>query len=328
MPRSKRPSGLYRPWYHRGPVQLMLTRVSRAWPFQAVARVLLVAAVLGGVGYAFVASWSQLDRTAWTFSPLPAAVAFALWFAAFLWVAPLWVTVCRSLGGTITLRQGVRIHLISNLGKYLPGKVLHAVGLVVMARNLGVPGPIGVTSVLVELALSLTGAGLVSLLALPLVLDDQRAFLVPVVALAIGFALCVMHPAVLGRLLRLGSRFVPGARDHFDTDRLLPYPKALLLLSAYAASWLILGSSLFASAQIVHPLNAALLPQMAGVMALSYLFGLVVPFAPAGLGARESATALFLATLMPLPAAVATSVLARVIGIMAEAFGAAVATRL
>jgi hypothetical protein len=287
-----------------------------------------VVAVLGAVGYALVASWSQLDHTGWTFSPLPAAIGFILWLAAFLWVAPLWVVICRSLGGGITVRQGVRIHLISNLGKYLPGKVLHAVGLVVMARPYDVPGPVGVTSVLLELALSLTGAGLISLLALPLVLDAQRALLVPLVIVAVAFALVVMHPVVMGRLLRFGARFVPGAAGHFETARLLPYPRALMLLVAYACSWFILGCSLFASAQIISPLGVELLPQMAGTMALSYLFGLAVPFAPAGLGAREGATALLLSTLMPLPAAIATSVLARLIGIAAEVFGAAVATRL
>ncbi len=306
----------------------MLIRAPRAWPYRALIRPIVIVAAIGGVVYALALSWTQLDPTSWRLSPFPIGASFMLWLSATVWVAPLWVAVCCGLGGTINLRQGVRIHLISNLGTYLPGKVLHAVGLVIMARNLGVPGSVGVTSVLVELALSLTGASLVGLLALPLLLEEQRAILVPLGIAAVLFALVVMHPAVLGRLLRLGSRFVPGAAGQFRTDHLLPYPKTLLLLSAYAICWVILGFSLFAAAQIVHPLGPETLVQMAGITALSYLFGLAVPFAPAGLGAREGATALLLSALMPLPAAVATSVLARVLGIMAEAFGAAVASRL
>jgi|SRR5579859_204718 len=305
----------------------MLIRAQR-WPLRAWVKVIIVAVVLMGVAYALARSWAELDSSAWNLRPQPAIGTFLLWLLATVWVAPLWVTVCRGLGGSIRMRQGMRIHLMSNLGKYLPGKVLHAVGLVVMARDLGVPGTIGVTSVLVELALSLTGAGLVSLLGLPLLLEQQRAILIPLASAGLLGALLVMHPAVLGRLLRLGSRFVPGAAGQFDDHQLLSYRKTLGLLCMYAVSWLILGLSLFQAAQIVYPIEPSALVQMAGIMALSYLFGLAVPFAPAGLGAREGATALLLSTMMPLPAAVTISVLARLIGIAAEAFGALVASRL
>ena len=67
------------------------------------------------------------------------------------------------------------------------------------------------------------------------------------------------------------------------------------------------------------------LPAVSGIVALSYLFGLAVPIAPAGLGAREGLAALLLSTMMPPPAAAVTSVLYRIISIAAELLAAGLA---
>jgi hypothetical protein len=120
---------------------------------------------------------------------------------------------------------------------------------------------------------------------------------------------------------------MPGSREAL-TGKLLPYPSILKLFVGHCFSWVLMSLALFAAAEAVHPLDLSLLPAMGGVVTISYVFGLVVPFAPAGLGAREGATAFMLATMMPLPAAGATSVLYRVVGILAEAAAAALGSRL
>ena len=68
--------------------------------------------------------------------------------------------------------------------------------------------------------------------------------------------------------------------------------------------------------------------RISGIAALSYLFGLAVPIAPAGLGAREGLMTLLLSTMMPAPAAAVTSVLFRVVSIAAEMLAAGVSVLL
>jgi uncharacterized membrane protein YbhN (UPF0104 family) len=204
---------------------------------------------------------------------------------------------------------------------------MHVVSQVVLAQDQGVPASVALTSMLVDLGLLLMGACLISLFSLPTLLEEYRAALMPIAATALPVGLIVLHPAILGRLLALGARVLPGSRAAL-TGELLRYPSVIKLFFGYCLSWVVMSVALFAAADAVHPLDVSLLPAMGGVVTISYVFGLVVPFAPAGLGAREGAAAFMLATMMPLPAAAATSVLYRVVGILAEAAAAAIGSRL
>ena len=290
-------------------------------------RVAMGALGVGAIVFALLIGWGDLQRVEWEFKPLPILATFVLLFTVTTGEAALWVFTCRGIGGRIALRPGIRAVVLSNLGKYLPGKVMHVVSQVMLAQDQGVPASISLTSILVDLALLLMGACFVSLSSLPTLLEDYRAALIPVAATAVPVGLVVLHPAILGRILALGARVVPGSRAALMGES-LPYRSIIKLFLGYIVSWILMSVALFAAAAAVHPLDLSLLPAMGGVVTISYVFGLVVPFAPAGLGAREGATAFLLATMMPLPAAAATSVLYRVVGILAEAAAAAVGSRL
>jgi glycosyltransferase 2 family protein len=242
-------------------------------------------------------------------------------------VAALWVFTLRSLGGDLPLGYGVRIVLLSNLGKYLPGKVVHVVGQVMLAANRGVPPALGVTSILVELALSLMGACVVSLLSFPVLLEDYRAILVPLAVVGLPVGLIVLHPRVLRRLLLLARNIVPGARSQ-ELPNLASYRVTLQLFAGYAMSWVLMAIALYAVAASITSVDPGRLLAMGGAVAISYVFGLVVPFAPAGLGAREGVTILLLSSFMPVPAAVVASVLYRLVSITADAAAAAIGSRL
>jgi glycosyltransferase 2 family protein len=288
----------------------------------------LVLLLLAGVAlvYALVGSWGELRATAWEFRPLPVVFACVCLLGVDILVAALWVLTCRSLGGRIALLRGVRIVLLSNLGKYVPGKIVHAVSQVVMASEQGVPASLGITSILVELALSLMGACFVSLFSLPVLVEAYRGVLLAIAALALPLGLIALHPSILRRLLVVAARIVPGAKG-LELPQLAPYHVTLGLFVGYALSWVIMAVAQFAVAYSIYPIDIARLPAMGGVVAISYVFGLVVPFAPAGLGAREGVAILLLSSFMPLPAAVATSVLYRVVSITADALGAALFAR-
>jgi len=80
---------------------------------------------------------------------------------------------------------------------------------------------------------------------------------------------------------------------------------------------------LFAAAHTVTAdLSWDILPATSGIVAISYLFGLAVPIAPAGIGAREGLMTVLLSTMMPAPAAAVASVLYRVVTILAEVLAA------
>jgi hypothetical protein len=55
-----------------------------------------------------------------------------------------------------------------------------------------------------------------------------------------------------------------------------------------------------------------------GIWGIAYLAGFVIPLTPTGIGVREATASALLATLVPLPAAVAAALLFRVILTAAE----------
>jgi glycosyltransferase 2 family protein len=94
------------------------------------------------------------------------------------------------------------------------------------------------------------------------------------------------------------------------------------MLAARIGLWLTMAVALFLTARTVYPLGWDWLPAMSGIAGVSYLFGLAVPFAPSGIGAREGLMTVLLATMMPAPEAAATSVLFRIVSILAEVVAA------
>jgi len=218
---------------------------------------------------------------------------------------------------------------VTNIGKYLPGKMMHAAGRVALLQAQGQPASIGITSVVVELALLLLGAALVSLLSIPTLLSQQHlAEYVSVVTwlslLLVPAGLIGLHPRIMGPVLRFGLKRLPGTPPDAG-QKLPPYRTILLLLLGYVGYWLAASAGLFATSRSVYALGWEWLPAMSGVVAVSYLFGLAVPIAPAGIGAREGLMTLLLSTMMPTPIAAAVSVLYRIVSILAELLAAGLA---
>jgi uncharacterized membrane protein YbhN (UPF0104 family) len=290
-----------------------------------VLRLLIGLLLVGAVGYALWLSWNdpKLANFEWRFSPLPIAVAYGIMLVVATAVAYPWLVIYRNLGGRVGTRDGFRIFLVTNMFKYLPGKVMHAAGRVVALQQHGQPPALGVTSVLVELALSLLGAALLSVISIPILLrqlapTEHLEFLTWISLLALPIGLVCLHPRVLGPLLRLASRMLPSQTGPLWTA-LPPYRVILLLLVGYVVQWSTMSVALFATAHTVtSDLPWDVLPATSGIVAISYLFGLAVPIAPAGIGAREGLMTVLLSTMMPVPAAAVTSVLFRIITICAE----------
>jgi hypothetical protein len=259
---------------------------------------LLGLALVGGVGYTLWLSVNdpRIFEVEWQFQPLPIAAGFLLMLLSAAITAPLWLIIYRGLGGRVDALVGSRIFLVTNIGKYLPGKVMHAAGRVALLQERGQAASIGVTSVLVELALSLLGAALLSVISIPLLLPDLLPILSPehgitadhltwitwLSYLALPAGLVGLHPRVMGPVLRFASARLPGKGTELCTD-LPPYRTILILLVAYVVLWVMMSIALFATSHtVVDALHWQHLPAVSGIAALSYLFGLAVPIAPAG----------------------------------------------
>ena len=198
-----------------------------------------------------------------------------------------WRVLLRGWQHDIPFVDAARIWTISNLGKYLPGKVWSITALVVMTREYGVSAAEGATaSVLVTLVNTIVGfvvaivAG-ASLLRLPPYL---------VVMIAVLAAAVLASPSALPRLGALAGRVL--RREIV----LRPLAHRVLLMAALltALAWLMYGVAFWLFSIGVLGSAPGALRDYVAVFAGSYLLGFVAIFSPAGVGVREGAMGLAL----------------------------------
>jgi len=252
----------------------------RAWLAAQVALALLVAAF---VVRALARDWHSLQGSLAQVSLDPVALlaAAGITLATYALLISAWRAVLAGWRERLPYLAATRIWVLSNLARYVPGRVWQMAGMAAMAQKAGVsPWAAAGSAVVVQLLAIATGA-LVTGLAAP---TAGRPLLIAGAGLAAAAAATTLawapaaHAAsrVLGRLVGRDVRIEPVAPLH-------------LLLSAAATTiaWIAYGFTLYFLVQGI--LGAPLLSvgKAIGAFTASYLVGLLLVFSPGGLGPRE-----------------------------------------
>ncbi len=248
----------------------------------------------------------SLDPSAWVPDVPLLLAACVLLVAGYGFSAALWGRLVVDLGGPrLPVADAVRLFMIANLGRYVPGKVWQIAGLAVLARRKGIPAVTATGAAVLGQGIALLGATAVGLGALLGGSPSMRRWgWAGLVMLLTGVALVAM-PGVFkwaaGLWFRLARQEPPAG---------LRSVHALQWLLLYALNW-----TLYALAFGV--LAAAFghrddLVMVGSAFAAAYVVGYVLIFAPAGIGVREGAIVALLTPSMGAASAGALAVIARV----------------
>ena len=224
---------------------------------------------------------------------LLSAAAAALAYQALFYA---WLMMLRRAG---YLRPGhtrryARIWWKSFMYRYVPGKVLLVVERARLGKAVGIPPAAGAAMPFIETLLSVFAGSTVSLLAIPYYLGGDGGAITAVALVAITIVLTL--PAAYRWFCDL-----PWVRHRYPELTSLAFSglDLLVLVTPFLAHYLLLGTAFYWLASMVHPLDAADLPGICGIFALSHVIGLVAIFAPGGIGVREGALAIQLQRLLP-----------------------------
>jgi uncharacterized membrane protein YbhN (UPF0104 family) len=177
-----------------------------------------------------------------------------------------------------------------------------------LAREEGVPATVAAASAVLLQLLSLgTGAAVVAVTAQ----GDLRHFGAAVQiglgvlgAIALGAALVLLHRQWAQRILGAITR---------QPDVPPPAPSYVLLgIVANAVVWVAYGVAFWCLVRGVLPTTTLSVGESIGVFCASYIVGFIAPFAPGGLGVRESMFIVMLQGKVGLSSAVALAVASRV----------------
>lgn len=265
-------------------------------------KVLVLAAVAGFVGYKIYESWDAVSHTPlrlqWGYTPL-ALLGFA---GVMLTSGVVWRRLVWRMGESGPLVGMLGAYAFSQMGKYVPGKVMLLVMRINRAGRYGISAKVCTLSTLLENVLYMISGGLAGLLALQYHARDlastKWAWVQPASAVAVVLLAGMCHPRVFYGLFNRGVRTVNAAlaaRGKPPIAEAAPLGMGTLLMAVlrFMPCWIFGGLAMWASARCVHgelPL-VHMLPLM-GAFALSVILGMLSPL-PAGLGVRDAVLILF-----------------------------------
>lgn len=222
--------------------------------------------------------------------------------------AALWGRMVADLGGPeIPMWRAVRLFMVANMGRYVPGKVWQIAGLALLAKKEGVSARIATGSAVLGQGFALIGATVLGLGAFFGPNEEWRTVGWVGVMVVSVLALGVFTPAVFGRLLALWFR-VTGEEAPARLQRRSTF--GLRWLAFYTLNWAVYATAfwlLYLSFGDFAPFI-----QMGPAFAAGYVAGYLAFFAPAGVGVREAAIIGFLTPAMSIEAATVLAVIARI----------------
>jgi len=223
--------------------------------------------------------------------------------------AYLWILLVSELTGR---RKNVRLAYLffaTQLGKYIPGSIWNYVAQASLLKGLGIAirDSIAISAKLIYLLLiSAFASGLLFSFHL---FEGVGKWLLPLfgAVVLVGF-----HPTLLAKFLKWRTKFEPSQQKQ------LLGPIALVSLSV--TIWLLQAFSIYVLIPKLQPngLDLDLLLGLLSAICLSFVAGLLVPFAPAGLGVREAVLIFLLVPSLGVAQAGATAILLRLVQVVGD----------
>jgi hypothetical protein len=248
---------------------------------------------------------------------LKLAIATIVTLLAHVWSGWVWGWILAQLNHPVKSGWAIRVYLKTNIAKYLPGNMWHFYGRINAARQQQIPLDCATLSVLLE-TLLMMAAGLGIALAYPG--GNWQSKLIFLGAIAVG-----VHPRSLNLALRLFNRLklkeTPTARSPALTVKHYPLKPTLgelmfLGLRGTGFLWVMLA---------LTPIDLTQVLLIFSAFSWAWLFGIIIPGAPGGIGIFESTAIALLADPFTPGIVLGSVALYRLINTLAEAIGALLA---
>lgn len=255
------------------------------------AQVALAAGVLWFAGNAVVRQWDAVRQAALDVHPRWTAVALsgAVVIATYALLIALWRATLTLWGERLAFRAAAHVWFVSNLGRYVPGKVWQIGAMGVMAQRRGVAPAAAIGSALLLTLVNVLAGFAVVFATGAQVLEaagvgSSAVKLGPVVTAGL-LVLLLVTPVILPPLARL---FELGAGRSVGLPA-VPARAVWLATAGNIAAWLLYGAAFTLFAAGVLGRVAGNWVSYTAVYTGSYLVGYLVLFAPGGIVFREAA---------------------------------------
>jgi uncharacterized membrane protein YbhN (UPF0104 family) len=256
-------------------------------------QLVLTVAVVGFAGWYLWKQWTAATENGYRFDFQFGwlAAASVIILTTFAVLIETWRRVVVQLGSPLTFGAAARIWFVSNLGKYVPGRIWALTTMAMMAGEQGVPvGVVGASSVVLMASNVATGFAVVLMMSVGTV-QRLAGSVAAVVAATVGlFVLLFAAPYIATHWNRFAARF-----HKAQLTVSIPPTAILVAIVGTTLSWFLYGLAFMLFVRSIIGTSSAPYSAFVTANAASYLVGYLMIFAPAGIGFREMA----MATLLP-----------------------------
>lgn len=270
----------------------------------------------------FVELESRLSEFYWT----PLAIAFGLALIHRPASALGWRMILRAFGYQLPRATAVRIWLTAESCRWLPGGIWHFSSRGIQSNSHGIPIPIAVASMAMELFLTVAGSLGIAVAAM-IVYGSQLTGVEHILSARefFVFAMVGLGATALGALTYLPLRYLFPHKYLILRDRLASlrnvHPRILPTFGClifYSLLVILNGLAFYATVKTVSPNMHVPLFASIAANAVAWVAGLIAIMAPGGLGVREAVLVLQMSVWMRVSDAVLVAVLWRVLLLVVE----------
>jgi len=232
-----------------------------------------------------------------------------------------WNLILRMLGGRLGCKRALKIFFITDLAKYVPGKVWTIVGKVYLCAKEGIPIAKTSASVVIQPLIQIIAGILIFLLSLPFWTKtndfmNQLYFFLPLIPIG----LIVLHPAIMTKLLN----FVLTRLKQKPIELNIKYKDILLILLLWCGLWILTGIASYFLIISIYSFPVSQLPVVIGIFSIA---GISQFLTPSGIGVLEGVLTVLLGLYVPVHIAIFIALLARVWKTVTELVCVAIAVK-
>ncbi len=280
------------------------------------------------LGKKVVADWQQVRQYEWKINYFWLVFSLLILLGNFVYLSWVWSEILKIFGKTLRLKKAFKISYLSNLARYLPGRIWQYVSLVAMCEREGISKSTSTASFVLSQLINIPAALLLILATgvLPAVTREpwiKDAIWILGGAVTLGALVVITQPNLTEKTLRWLLRKLE------KTEPAVALKKTSLagIFASYAFGWFLHGTAFFFFTVAVTGEVGNFFP-IVGAYVAAYLIGYLSFFTPGGLGVREAVLALILSIYFPDSVAILISTLSRIWVVLGETAGALVAWKL
>ncbi|MGB5592474.1 MAG: lysylphosphatidylglycerol synthase domain-containing protein [Crocosphaera sp.] len=261
----------------------------------------------------------RLNYQGWLFLFL----ALIVTILAHIWSGIVWIWILKLFKQSFDYKWGLKVYLITNIYKYLPGNVGHFYGRINAVSQQGISLSVASLSVLLEPLLMAASALLIALLShgIGLIEMTKNMNILLLQSLILMIVLIGIHPFILNKLIGFLNRRNNRESGTENTVYLETYPGLILL--GEVGFLLLRGLGFILVSMAFTVITFQQIPVLISAFSFAWLLGLIIPGAPGGMGVFEATIIALLETsTFPIEVVLSTIAILRIISILAELIGA------